>query len=51
VPRSDGERLARERDRLEIVLERGTLATLARRLGQDDALAQDQVALRLLHAP
>ena len=27
----------------------GTLATLARRLGQDDALAQDQVALRLLH--
>jgi len=51
LPRTHGERLARQCDRLQIVLERGTLATLARRLGQDDALPQDQVALRLLHTP
>ena len=49
VPRSYGQRLTGERDRLEIVLESRALAPVARGLGKDDALTQDGVALGLLH--
>ena len=39
VPCPHGQRAARQRNRPEIVLEGGTVTTLARRLGKDDALA------------
>jgi hypothetical protein len=49
VARTDRERLPGELDRSEILLEAIAIASLARSLGQDDALAQDRIALRLLH--
>src|SRR5687767_665992 len=49
VPSPYRERLAGERDRLQVLLERGALTALPRRLREDYALAHDQIALGLLH--
>ncbi len=44
-----GQRPACQGDGLEVLLERGELTALPWRLGEDDTLSQNRVALRLLH--
>ena len=50
VAETKGKRPAARPDRPQVLLEGRTLASVPRRLGKDDSLAHDRIALRLLHA-